>query len=149
MALGKDIQTTFPYLARSTLYKEEKPFATDFIPDVSNVELTNHIFDFIDLVVIDARPSRNSFTLDQHGFCFLKSQTLLTDSNADDISWVEEKYYAEIERVLHDAFPEYSRLECLDHQVSTLPPSTCKRPLKGPSRLGGEANCFPKAQGSL
>lgn len=114
----KDIHTRFPYLARDVLYLEQKPFATDFVPKVSDdVQMTNHRFDFMDLVVVDAQPDREKFCLHENGFCFLRSKTVLTSTTANDPMFVERAYYAEIEALLHKHFPEYSRLECLDHQV--------------------------------
>ena len=116
----KDISTTFPYLDRSTVYRSQKPFATDFIPRNPNVPLSNHTFDYMDLVVTDAQPLRDCFSLEINGFCFLKSETALRDKNisVDDPEYVETHYFAEIEALLHRTFPEYTRLECLDHQVN-------------------------------
>lgn len=113
----KDLHTTFPYLARDALYQKEKPFTTDFLPEANHVVLTNHIFDFMDLVVRDARPQRESFSLEKQGFCFLKASTNLSSDNAGDQDFVEKTYFNEIEALLHDKFPEYTRLECLDYQV--------------------------------
>lgn len=113
----RDIHTTFPYLARDVIYQKEKPYATDFIVEDSNVALTNHVFDFMDLVVRDAQPQRESFSLQKNGFCFLKAETSISNDNADDEKFVEKTYFDEIEAVLHDNFPEYTRLECLDYQV--------------------------------
>ena len=115
---NKDIHTTLPYLARSSIYAKQKPFATDFIPKVSNATRTNHVFDFIDISVTDAQPIRDTFTLQDNGFCFLISDTVLTSDNAGDPTFVEENYYPEVESALYRAFPEYARLECLDHQVN-------------------------------
>ena len=115
--MGKDIETTFPYLERNMIYGRQKPFATDFIPKLPNVMLTNHVFDFMDVVVHDAQSSRNQFSLDKHGFCFLSSSTALNSEDAQLSETVQRLYYPEVEEVLHKAFPEYSRLDCLDHQV--------------------------------
>lgn len=121
---NRDIYTRFPYLARDVQYQEQKPFATDFIPRVSaEVRLTNHLFEFMDLVVVDAQPFRDKFSLDENGFCFLRADTSLTSSSAGDSAFVEGAYYEEIEAALHKQFPEYTRLDCLDHQV---------RPFYGP-----------------
>ena len=114
---NKDIRAVFPYLARNVLYGKEKPFATDFIPSIPDAPLTNHRFEFMDVVVNDARPSRESFVLEEHGFCFPTSKTTLTCVSADDPKYVEEQYYPEIEETLLLEFPEYIRVECLDHQV--------------------------------
>lgn len=114
---AKDICTTFPYLARDALYRKEKPYASDFSVEDSEVVLTNHIIDFMDSIVSDARPRRESFSLQLHGFCFLQASTSVDTHNAGDERFVEETYFDEIEAVLHDKFPEYSRLECLDYQV--------------------------------
>lgn len=116
----KDICTTFPYLARDALYQKEKPYAADFSVENSDVVLTNHIVDFMDLIVSDARPQRGLFSLQLHGFCFLQARTSVGTHNAGDEQFVEETYFDEIEAVLHDNFPEYSRLECLDYQVSLI-----------------------------
>ena len=59
----KNIHTKFPYLARDAIYQKEKPYATDFSLEDSNAALTNHVFDFLDLVVRDAQPQRESFSL--------------------------------------------------------------------------------------
>lgn len=115
-----DIQTNFPYLAREVLYQKQKPFATDFIPKVPGFPLTNHVFEFMELVVQDAQPFRDRFSLERNGFCFLSSSTMLKSSDANDAGVVEGLYYAEIEAALHKKFPEYSRLDCLDHQVCKI-----------------------------
>ena len=113
----KDVHTTFPYLARDAIYQKEKPYATDFIPEDRDVALTNHVFDFMDLVVRDAQPQRESFSLEENGFCFLKARTSLDNDRASDENYVERTYFNEIEAMLHSKFPEYTRLECLDYQV--------------------------------
>ena len=114
----KDVHTTFPYLARDAIYQKEKPYATDFILEDSDVALTNHVFDFMNLVVRDAQPQRDSFSLQKNGFCFLKAMTSLSNENVGDEHFLEKTYFDEIEEVLHDKFPEYTRIECLDYQVS-------------------------------
>ena len=113
------IQAKFPYLARSPLYAKQKPFATDFTPREVPVStpLTNHRFDFQELAVTDAQDARSAFTLGRNGFCFLTCPTAVRYEDYGDVGVLENIYYAEIEAVLHAAFPEYSRLECLDHQV--------------------------------
>ena len=71
----------------------------------------------MDLVVRDAQPQRESFSLQNNSFYFLKAKTGLSSDNAGDERFVEKMYFDEIEVVLHDNFPEYTRLECLDYQV--------------------------------
>lgn len=141
----KDLHTTFPYLARDAIYQKERPYATAFLPESNDVVLTNHIFDFMDLVVRDAQPLRESFNLQTQGFCFFKASTSLSSHNVDDERFVEKTYFDEIEALLHEKFPEYTRLECLDYQVCYASADATRKqsPSDQSDSYAEEARSFP------
>jgi hypothetical protein len=119
MIKPKHIPVRLPYLRRDDLYLNEKPYTTDFsVEDIAGAEATNHLFDYQELVIRDAQGQRNDFSLEKNGFCFLRSRTSLTPADVDDDKYVREEYFNQLEEILHNAFPEYERIEYLDHLVS-------------------------------
>ena len=119
MTKPKHVHIRLPYLLRDDLYLKEKPYTTDFsVENISGAEATNHRFDYQELFIRDAQGQRKDFTLEKNGFCFLRSRTSLTSRNADDEKYVREEYFNQLEEILHATFPEYERIEYLDHLVS-------------------------------
>ena len=119
------------HIARDALYKTEKPYAADFsAPGKSS----NHIFEVRNVVMKDARLSRNNFTLDKNGFCLLECpisatfESLSSDESDSDIL----AYYQQMEALVLERFPEYSRVVVLEHQVPAPCKSICAR---GPSHI--------------
>ncbi len=91
----KNIPTTIPYLARSPLYSEEKPFSYDFDHGTS-VFATSHQFDR------NVADYWASFDLDTHSFFVLRGAKTRLDPEgalADKLS-VEEEYARELADLL-------------------------------------------------
>ncbi|OIW35446.1 putative CmcJ-like methyltransferase [Coniochaeta ligniaria NRRL 30616] len=104
------------HIARDALYETEKPFAADFsAPGKSS----NHIFDARDVVVKDARTRRARLTLDKNGFCLLESPTSLTfeSLSLDGPDSACLAYYRQMEALVLERFPEYSKVVVLEHQL--------------------------------
>lgn len=118
MRAPKDILVKVPYLLHDPLYERQKPYVADFpVKEIPNATETNHQFDYIDLTIIDAQPRRSDWTLSQNGFSFLRAKTPLSSENAEDPLYVQTTFYNALEDILHLHFPEYERLEYLDHLV--------------------------------
>jgi hypothetical protein len=119
MTSPRNICTKVPYLGRDELYQKEKPYIADFsVEHVPNAKSSNHLFEYQDHTIIDAQPLRSTLTFRRNGFCFLRAKTSLTSKNADDPEYIQTHFWDELELILHNAFPEYERLEYLDHLVT-------------------------------
>ncbi len=113
MALLKDFTTVMPYIARDPLYNVEKPYSSDF-DHGGLIKPCNHRFDPTTVDVKDI-VDRQSFNLDQNGFCVMKARTNLSAEEAlADKARIEDEYANEIEALLHQRFPEYSRIETIN-----------------------------------
>ena len=113
------LKTTVRYLARDDLYNAEKPYSADFCVDERNgAKRANIITTDRDVQVMPVT-NRDDFDINVNGFCILNEDTNLTLEDAlDRPEEAELEYQAELERVLHKHFPEYTRLEGLDFVVS-------------------------------
>ncbi|KUJ22222.1 uncharacterized protein LY89DRAFT_290130 [Mollisia scopiformis] len=102
------------HIARDVLYETEKPYAADF----SAPEKTgNHIFEVKDILIKDARPNKDNFRLEKNGFCLLNSPILAT---FESLSYNESDvlaYYQQMEALVLERFPEYSKVVVLEHQL--------------------------------
>lgn len=114
---GNEIATKMKHLARDPLYLKQKPYAAYF---ATTEEDNNHIFENADVTVYDARPLKDSFTLDKNGFCFLDCATSVTYESLKSDKSVVENYHLEMEDLIQQNFPEYSRVEVIDHGVCAL-----------------------------
>ena len=114
------VQTRLPYLARDELYSHEKPFGADFPVDkFEGAQLANHVFDDRLVVVNDVRAILPP-SIEQNGFCFIKADTSLKAADAtNERTSAVQSYLLEIQRLLYDHFPEYSRIEVMDFQVKS------------------------------
>ena len=118
------LKTTIPYVKRDQLYGSEKSYRVDFpltAEEIRNgAKLTNNILDHR-LVQVRRIEDLQKFTLDSQGFCIIKATTLLSAEEALTKSEsVRESYYAQIENLLLQKFPEYRRIECFEFVVSRL-----------------------------
>jgi hypothetical protein len=116
--MAREVHTQMPYLARHEIFDREKPFGADFPVDhFQGGQLANHIYDNQAITVHDIRRGKPP-ALDLNGFCFIRAPTSLRAAEATNLrSPPVEKYLGEIERILYEAFPEYSRIEIMDFQV--------------------------------
>lgn len=115
------METSIQYIARTPNLKTEKAFSTDFPVDhVEGAYRTNTQPDHRPKVVTPLGDPKE-WNLDIHGFCVLHGKTHLdTEKAYKDKSAVQEAYWHEIEAILHQEFPQYSRIECFDFTVSSL-----------------------------
>ncbi|KAI1313742.1 putative CmcJ-like methyltransferase [Xylaria venustula] len=112
------LKTKVRYLARNDLYSVEKPYSADFAVDESNGAKRSNIITTDHNVRVSPVTSRDVFDLNINGFCLLNGDTALTLEDAlDKPEEAELAYQAELERILHNNFPEYTRFEGLDFVV--------------------------------
>ncbi|KAK5652364.1 hypothetical protein OQA88_10556 [Cercophora sp. LCS_1] len=126
-----DVHVKLPYLARSPLYGEEKPYAVVY--DVSNIpsaKQTNHDIELAPQTVINARRfPAGTFTLERNGFEFLLNQPNSLDaSNAHDQKQVYNVFRLEMKEVLRRQFPAYRSIIYVDHTVRKRSPLFPSRP---------------------
>jgi len=109
--------TSIQYLARDKLYNLEKPYAADFLVDEESAVRSNYLIKSVPTTVTPIQPSDN-FDLDTNGFCRIKTQL---HTQVEDIlsrsQNVEFAYFEEIETMLKEHFPEYTRFEGIEFVV--------------------------------
>lgn len=107
------------YLTRNKRYNKKKPFKADFPVDrFEDEQFANHIFNNQAVTVHNLRGGEQPL-LDRHNFCLIHRPTSLTTADASNsLTPPVEKYLGEIKKILYDEFPEYSRIEIMDFQVS-------------------------------
>lgn len=120
-ATNPTMETSIRYVARTPILQREKAFSTDFPIDhvvgvenirARNVEPEDHA------VTVEAVEDPSQWKLDVHGFCFLKSETHIDpDKLYKNKKDVQAAYWYEIEAILHEHFPQYSRFEAFDLKV--------------------------------
>jgi hypothetical protein len=115
------METHIKYIARSPIFKTEKAFTTDFPVDhVEGARQTNQEDD-VRPVTVSCIENPNEWKLDEHGFCFIKAKTRLEAQDTfNRRKEVQKSYWQEIEAILHQHFPQYSRIESFDFTVSWL-----------------------------
>lgn len=121
---SRDVVSTISYLAHDKLWDTEKPYIADFPLDgIEGATWTNQILHKHPTTIRDVRGIDREFTLDRNGFCFMRGSTSLTAEAAlQDSKSCEESYFEEIESLMQDRFPMYSRFECFDLTVSFCKP---------------------------
>lgn len=112
------LMTRVRYLARDDLYSREKPYSADFDVDGQNGARKSNLITTDCSVQVTPVTNRDVFDINVNGFCVLKEDTSLTLEDAlNKPEEAELEYQAELERILHKHFPEYTRLEGLDFVV--------------------------------
>lgn len=128
------METFIHYTTKIPNLEHEKAFSTDFPVDHvkgarrRNTEPDNR------LVTVLPITDPEHWKLDKHGFCVLQGHAHVDPNKIyDDKAAVQGEYWRELEAILHREFPQYSRIECFDLTVRSLPlPSevcTCGPPL--------------------
>jgi len=112
------METSIPYLARDSIFDIEKPFDTDVpVNHIPGAFASNHITDER-AVTIHPITDPSEWDLEKHGFCFIRARTELKAEDAlTRKREVQKEYWFEIEALLHENFPQYSRIECYDCTV--------------------------------
>jgi hypothetical protein len=115
----KDVRSYMTFLSRDKRYQTEKPYATDFpVDEIDDAKMTNHIFDTRPVIFHDARASKETFTLDQNGFCFIEAKTSLQAEDAtSERTEIMEQYMQEIVGILRTNLPQYQEIKAMDFQV--------------------------------
>ncbi|GAW14059.1 hypothetical protein ANO14919_034510 [Xylariales sp. No.14919] len=117
------MRTSISYLAQDPIFDSEKPFDTDVPVDhIAHARASNHSNDEREVTIFPVTDP-STWDLDKHGFCFIKART---DLKAEDALTrkreVQKDYWYEIEAILHEHFPQYSRIECYDCTVRKRDP---------------------------
>ncbi|KAL9029148.1 MAG: hypothetical protein Q9196_002584 [Gyalolechia fulgens] len=100
---SKDVRATFKYLQWDDLFHKEKPFEIliDIPPEAVDQRKTNLKFHEADEEVVqDVRSHISDFTLDEHGFIYIKHQSQLVPEHFKDRDMVERVYLPECESLL-------------------------------------------------
>jgi hypothetical protein len=117
------LNTTIAYLARDKIFETEKAFDTDFtVSHVPGARRSNHTTEE-KWVTVHNITDTSHWDLNTHGFCVIHAETHLDPQDV----WtrkkeVQKSYWDQIERLLEDRFPEYSRIESYD--LTVRPTST-------------------------
>lgn len=118
------METSIRYIGRGEVLRTEKAFTTDFPIDhvvglegirARNTEPEDHD------VTVRPIADPNDWDLDVHGFCILRGvkTNIDPDKAYESRKDVQDSYWYEIEAILHDKFPRYSRIEAFDLKVRT------------------------------
>jgi hypothetical protein len=112
------METSISYLAQDLIFDIEKPFDTDVPVDhTPGARASNHRNDER-AVTVYAITDPSEWDLEKHGFGFIKAKTGLKAEDAlTRKREVQEEYWYEIEALLYENYPQYSRIECYDCTV--------------------------------
>lgn len=115
------METSIGYIARTPNLEAEKAFSTDYPVDhIEGARQGNTKLDYR-RVTVTAIEDRDKWKLDTHGFCILRGNTHLdTEKVYVDKVAIQDAYWQELEAILHESFPQYSRIECFDLTVGRL-----------------------------
>lgn len=112
------LDTSVAYLARDTVFETVKAFDTDFpVAHVPGAQRTNLRVDVKNVQAHEITDSTR-WDLDIHGFCVIHAKTHLDPQAV----WTQKRqmqteYWNQIERILEERFPQYSRIESYDLTV--------------------------------
>lgn len=113
------MRTSINYTAITPNLELEKAFSTDYHVDHIKGAVRSNTKTEYHPVSVNEIQEPEKFQLDVHGFCVLHGKTHLDPLNAyKNKSEVEKAYWYEIEAILHENFPQYSRIESFDLTVS-------------------------------
>ncbi|KAK8022426.1 hypothetical protein PG993_013193 [Apiospora rasikravindrae] len=114
------MQSSLYYIEKTANLKQEKAFSTDFTVDHVEGAVDQNATPDCRQVTVNAIQDPDDFQLDVHGFCVLHGQTHLDHEGVyRNKASVQDAYYYEIEAILHEAFPQYSRIEAFDLTACT------------------------------
>ncbi|KAF1738929.1 hypothetical protein CRV24_000858 [Beauveria bassiana] len=117
------METSISYLRRDSIFDYEKPFDVDLpVSHIPKARVTNHQNDERN-VVAHPLTDATQFSLEKHGFCIIQAKTNLNrDLAFKRKREVQKDYWYEIEAILHENFPHYSRIECYDFTIRKRDP---------------------------
>lgn len=115
------METEIQYIARKPGPMVEKAFTTDYpIDHVQGFEgIRSRNIDWEPRrVIVEEITNPGFWQLDVHGFCFLRAETHIdADKAYRNKHEVKDAFWYEIEAILHEHFPCYSRIEAFDITV--------------------------------
>ncbi|KAF4992900.1 hypothetical protein FGRMN_6843 [Fusarium graminum] len=109
------LSTTISYLARSDILLKEKAFDTDYpVSHLPGIRQTNHVTEDVEVEVHEIT-DKTHWDIDVHGFCILNHEPLLDPAEL----WIRKEeaqklYEKEIEQLVAERFPEYTRIQPYD-----------------------------------
>ena len=118
----QDFSHSFDYLVWDPIYHYEKPFQifSDIPPDSFDQRKTNLRFEGAEPEQVhDVRGEEELYTLDRHGFQYVKHTSKLTDDELRDSRVVEDSYYRECEAVLRQKLEGVDQVLVFDWRVSS------------------------------
>jgi hypothetical protein len=116
-ATNRDVTAPVHFIKWLPLYEREKPFNIFInLPEDAKDTRTNNLeFDIKDTTFHDVRGEESDFTLDDHGFAFLKYQHDF--KNFDNREAVESEYLPQIEKMVKEKIPGADRVALFDWRV--------------------------------
>lgn len=120
------LETNVAYLARDDIFGTVKAFDTDFpVAHIPGAQRTNLGVD-VKNVQVHEITDPTQWDLDIHGFCVISAKTDLDPKAV----WTQKRqiqmeYWNQIERILENKFPQYSRIESYDLTVRSFSEVPC------------------------
>ncbi|KAL3419101.1 methyltransferase CmcJ [Phlyctema vagabunda] len=107
------VRSNIGYLARDPLYERERPYAVAFpVGHIPGAKQSNHLFD--DHVVNLNHVGDSTFDINQAGFTIIKSPLPFTGGELAQEEFADEQYFKYMQRLILDAFPQYTRIVLID-----------------------------------
>lgn len=113
-----DLTSSFEYLVRQPSFEEGKPFQIDLSEESADRRKKTISFDTGPPEIIhDVRGQEECFSLDSHGFVYIKHHSKYTVAELHDRGTVQERYLAECETILRDRLSGVDRIYLFDWRV--------------------------------
>lgn len=114
--------TKFHYLLWDPIYETEKPFQiySDIPPEAEDKRQTNLKFELAAAAetIEDVRGRESLFTLDSHGFQYIRHHSNVSEFEFYEGTGVEDKYLPECEEVLKQQLDGVDEILLFDWRVS-------------------------------
>jgi hypothetical protein len=121
MAQSHDLTSAFDYLVWDPLYQREKPFQvlTDIPKESADQRKDNLSFKTGPPETIhDVRGHEQSYSLDRHGFAYIKHRTKFSIAELHNGGIVQQQYFAECEEILRGHLNGVDKIRIFDWRVS-------------------------------
>ncbi|KAK1706802.1 putative CmcJ-like methyltransferase [Colletotrichum lupini] len=112
------METTVFYVAKTPNLASEKAFSIDYPVDHVKGARRENTRPDLQPMTISPIVDHDAWKLDIHGFCILHGKAHLDPEKVyTDKASVQDAYWHDIEAIMHENFPQYSRIECFDLTV--------------------------------
>jgi hypothetical protein len=107
------------YLDRAGRYKTEKPYEVAFDAAAAgiNIASTNLSLVRTEISIYDASPTRNEFSLAEHGFQLMEDRTELDPEDFADVDKITSTYYDEMKESVKRVLGRPVELFVVNHRV--------------------------------